>query len=297
MKFSLIIPTINRIEELENLLISIKNNTYKDYEIIIVDQNPKGYLDTIIKKFKGQFKNFIYCNVDFKGAARARNYGVKYATGDIVNFPDDDSEYTYDLLENVKRYFDNKNIDSVFGVTIDKKTKKYSCLKFLNNECKVCRENMFKTTIEATMFIKRKVFNNIGGYDETLGVGTKYGSDEGADLVLRLLYKEYSLYFSPNLIFYHPNKESKKDNSIITRGYTYGMGFGRLTAKHKYIYGYKVLEKRYKISILKCIVKIILGAIKFDDFAVKYNKSILKGRVKGFNESKKEYKEKLKYEG
>ena len=214
----------------------------------------------------------------------------------IINFPDDDSEYTPELLENTKKYFEEKNIDSIFGVTIDRETNEYSCLKFMSNECKVCKDNMFKTTIEATMVIKRNVFNSINGYDETLGVGTKYGADEGADLVLRLLYENYNLYFSPNLVFYHPNKESKKDNSVITRGYTYGMGFGRLAAKHKYIYGYNVLEKRYRISICKCIVKITLGVLRLDKFAIKYNNNILRGRVQGFNESKKEYKRKVKYE-
>ena len=78
MKFSLIIPTLNRRKELEKLLLSIKNSTYKDYEVIIVDQNPRGYLDSIVNKFEKQFQDFIHLNVKFKGAARARNYGVKY---------------------------------------------------------------------------------------------------------------------------------------------------------------------------------------------------------------------------
>ena len=48
------------------------------------------------------------------------------------------------------------------------------------------------------------------GADAGIKGGAEAGADEGADLVLRLLYENYNLYFSPNLVFYHPNKESKQ---------------------------------------------------------------------------------------
>ena len=296
MKFSLIIPTLNRALELESLLLSIKKSSYSNYEIIIVDQSEEGYLENLVNKDSSEFKEFKYFRVKFKGAAKARNFGIKYSTGEVINFPDDDSEYTSDLLEKTHKYFASNKVDAVFGVTIDKSTGEFSCLKFLDKESDVTKDNMFRTTIEATMFVKRSVFNVVGGYDETLGVGTKYGADEGADLVLRLLYDKYNLKFSPELIFYHPNKESAKNSNVIVRGYTYGMGFGRLAAKHKFIYNYNKIYDRYLLSIFKGIIKMIIAILKFDMFNLKYNKNIIKGRIRGYRESKIEYKRVIKNE-
>ncbi|MGL5964736.1 MAG: glycosyltransferase family 2 protein [Fusobacteriaceae bacterium] len=48
MLISLVIPTIGRKKELDELLLSIKEQKYKKIEVIIIDQNPTGYLNDII---------------------------------------------------------------------------------------------------------------------------------------------------------------------------------------------------------------------------------------------------------
>jgi Glycosyltransferases, probably involved in cell wall biogenesis len=97
MKFSLIMATYGRSNEIENFLISLKNQTYKNFELIVIDQNDDDKAYKIIKKFQNDI-NIIYLKVSFKGLSKARNYGLNYASGQIIAFPDDDCEYPNDFI-------------------------------------------------------------------------------------------------------------------------------------------------------------------------------------------------------
>lgn len=90
--------------------------------------------------------------------------------------------------------------------------------------------------IEATMLIKRDVFLK-HLFDESLGVGTFHGAEEAYDLVLRLLANNRTLYYTPHLQVYHPNKvKNYQDPDEIRRVFTYRCGFSKLCLKHK-MYG------------------------------------------------------------
>ena len=108
MKFSLIVCTLGRYEELDQLFESLRKQTYSDFEVILVDQNDKDYLNEIINEYSNEFDiRHIFSE---KGLSRARNIGLKYVSGQIVAFPDDDCWYPIDLLERVNNFFqDNKN--------------------------------------------------------------------------------------------------------------------------------------------------------------------------------------------
>jgi len=56
MKFSLILATLGRDNEIAKFLESLKNQSYKEFELIVVDQNQDGKIDNIIQEYK---KNFL----------------------------------------------------------------------------------------------------------------------------------------------------------------------------------------------------------------------------------------------
>ncbi|WP_323078759.1 glycosyltransferase family A protein, partial [Aeromonas hydrophila] len=113
MKFSLIVATINRVEPLDLLFRSLCIQTYKNFEVILVDQNTKGQLDGLVNKYAEKLD--IKRIFSEKGLSKARNRGLDMADGDIVCFPDDDCWYYPNTLEIVKSKF-SKN-QSVFGFT------------------------------------------------------------------------------------------------------------------------------------------------------------------------------------
>ena len=93
MKFSFILCTINRNDEIIKSINSILNQTYQNFEIIIIDQNEHKN-----EQLENIDKRIIYKHVNFKGLSSARNEALKYATGDYCCIMDDDALYdSYNL--------------------------------------------------------------------------------------------------------------------------------------------------------------------------------------------------------
>lgn len=96
---SVIIPTRNRQELLKRSLQSIYDQTYKNIEIIVVDdQSVDGTPDFLRAESKSRGIRFIR-NEFPNGAGKARNIGIKEALGDIIAFQDDDDEWLPEKLE------------------------------------------------------------------------------------------------------------------------------------------------------------------------------------------------------
>lgn len=89
MKFSIIIPTYNRVNLLAKALESVSMQTYRDYEIIIVNDNPAD--KSIIDKLSAQFEKTTVIHHDCtKGGNAARNSGILNSDGELIAFLDDD---------------------------------------------------------------------------------------------------------------------------------------------------------------------------------------------------------------
>ena len=88
MKVSLIMPTINVTDELELFLKSLKEQTYKDFELIAVDQNNDDRAYKILEKYEDDFE-IKYMKSDRKGLSLNRNRGLLVMDGSIAGFPDE----------------------------------------------------------------------------------------------------------------------------------------------------------------------------------------------------------------
>ncbi len=103
--FSVIIPTYNQGNLLSKCIKSVLNQTYKNYEIIIIDNNSTDNTRSIIKKYK---KKIVYKKIKNYGViAKSRNLGIKIAKGNWISFLDSDDSWTRDKLE--KTYYAIKN--------------------------------------------------------------------------------------------------------------------------------------------------------------------------------------------
>lgn len=286
-KISIIIPTLGRKNELDCLLESIVTQNYSNIEVIVVDQNHDDSLDYIIGKYKNKLEIF-HEKVNFKGAAKARNYGFQRASGEIMNFPDDDAVMAPDILHFVDDFLEyNKDVNAIFGKVQDEK-KSIDILYFKKKDTRVKLCNLYQTTIETSMFIKKETFQEIGMYDEKFGIGTYFGAEEGADLVSRLLYRKTKMMYVAKPFFYHPNK---RDYNLLYRAYNFGFGFGALVYKH-----IKVYKRIYPMSfywilkVLKNVLEMLVAIITLNKQMLKYNYIGLKGKIKGIVEKRKEYK-------
>ena len=248
MNFSLIIATLNTKEKLSRLLGSLANQSYKNFEVLIIDQNPADYLIDIISRWDSEL-NIIHKNVPFKGLSKARNYGIKIAKSNILAFPDDDCYYESNTLKNVFDHFNNnKETEILICQTKENKKSISNYMKHKNHFYKLnsiydlfmSKANSISIFLKSNILSRttREVFDiNMG-----LGSGTIYGSSEETDLLLRLLKKSTNIIVHKNIFVYHSITYPSPSKS-----YFYGLGRYRLIKKNKIGLIYYLLNLVYPI--------------------------------------------------
>lgn len=266
MLFSLIVATLNRTKELEELFHSLTKQEYKHFEVIVIDQNNHNMVEDICINFSTKI-NIQYFKVKFRGLSKARNYGIKFVSGNIVAFPDDDCVYSSDVLSVAHKLLLNNDIDILTGDTSDYTSKK----KYLNT--KKCDtiigfNNVFRSAISYTIFIKYKQKYDIV-FDEKMGVGSQFGSAEETDLIIMLLKLNYKGFYTPRIMVFHPFSRT----SDLVRNYNYALGFGAVHKKHFDLFQIKI---HYIIFAFVSFLKIILFV------KPKLNYNILKAKIIGF---------------
>lgn len=96
--FSVIIPNYNRAGTVEVAIQSVLNQTYKDFEVIVVDDCSTDNSVSEMSKIKSSKLKILQLDKN-SGAARARNYGVAHAKGELISFLDSDDYYEPEFLE------------------------------------------------------------------------------------------------------------------------------------------------------------------------------------------------------
>lgn len=235
--FSLIIATFNRMEHHINLLKSLKEQTFRDFEIVVIDQNAHDNLKNCLTADLKDF-NLVYLHVKKNmGLSAARNYGMKHASGRIIAFPDDDCWYQPRTLELVyERFSQDDSINTVTGLVTDVDGS-FSAGGYMirNKQVRVSNSNAWWTTNSSSIFIKREVLEAIGEFDENIGLGTqRYISGEETDLILRIHKLGYKVNYYPEINVFHKRYRGVYDKTERKRGYGYGLGMGYVLRKNGY---------------------------------------------------------------
>lgn len=270
-RFSLVLSTLGRYQEVELFLKSLIDQDYKNYELIVVDQNDNDKIKKICEKYRDEIEiKYIHCKE--KGLSLGRNIGLKYVSGEIVAFPDDDCEYSFNLLSQINKRFNENVVDIITFKSIDKLSRNDSNSKWKKENQKITVKNFSNTAISYTIFIKYKNIIDIK-FDEKLGVGATFGSSEESDLLLSLISKGYQGVYFSDLYAFHPIK--LEESSRICN---YALGTGALMKKH--LYKFKI--KAFSVILLKPCIGISYSLLTFNFKGVKKYKDILIGRTKGF---------------
>ena len=270
-KFSLVMSTINRTQQLVRFLEHLDRQTYREFELIIVDQNDDDRLRPIISDYKHSFC-IIHTHSE-KGASHGRNRGMEKISGELVAFPDDDCWYAENLLERVCELFAvQTEVDIITGRTIDSGGRS-SLGKFDMRAGNITQRNVFKRGNTNTVFIRRAVAERIS-FDESLGVGagTKWGSGEDPDYLLQALAAGFKLYYYPDLTVYHEEPVIEYNEAAINRGYSYALGMGRVFKKHRYPLDFVFVKQFYQEGGM------IVALDRKEMQRVKYHRAVFKGR-------------------
>ncbi len=232
---SLVLATVGRTHELDRLLASISSQTFKNIELIIVDQNED---DRVEKAIGRRQPGLRYVHVHSAiGLSRARNTGIALASGCIVGFPDDDCWYPSDLLFQVKAWFDRQPAyDFLCCTALDESGREVASRWPVRSQV-VDRGSVLRACASASLFIRMAALECVGGFDERMGLGatTPFQSGEDSDLALRCLASGSKGWFEKKLHVHHPAVVAGA--AANSRAFGYGMGFGCLLRMHGYSAG------------------------------------------------------------
>jgi glycosyltransferase involved in cell wall biosynthesis len=259
MKISLVLATLGRDVEVADFLKTLLFQTYKDFELIIIDQNKDGKIDTIVETFMSCL-DLKYVKVDFTGNARARDYGIGLARGKIIAFPDDDCTYDKDVLEKVVAEFArNKNLSILVAGSYDFSSSRFSIGVNSRKAQYFSRFNMMG--VEFTQFFNLNKIDRKQFYlDHDFGIGSKYSGGEGFELLYRLLRAGSSAFYTPEIKIYHPDKDHYKLGTGRMLMYSTGVGayIRKFANQHDVFILYYIVRKMFIVPVLKMILALIL---------------------------------------
>jgi len=186
---SIIIPTYNRGGLIINTINSVLNQTYLNWELIIVDDGSTDNTKEIIASVNDSRIKYIYR--ENKGPSAARNTGIKNANGEYIAFLDSDDEWLPEKIERQIKFLDkNPNIGIIGGwstsVFENNKKLSQSCIEIKNNKTYIKALLLFpfykinELPWTSSIIVKKECFDKVGYFDE------KMISKEDWDMWLRI---------------------------------------------------------------------------------------------------------------
>lgn len=177
--FSIITVTRNSEKFIERNIRSLKNQSFKNFEHIIIDGGSKDRTSQIIKKYRENVDYFI--SKKDKNMWQAINKGIGVAKGEVIGILNSDDIFYKDGLKIAKKYFVNQRLDCLFASV--QKTKVHHGFDLSKIYYKF---NIFPSH-SVGFFLKKKIYDKIGMYDDNL----KYCADY--DLIYRLSKKNFKI--------------------------------------------------------------------------------------------------------
>jgi glycosyltransferase involved in cell wall biosynthesis len=274
---SLIVATRWRTVEIRRLLDSLLAQTYKVFEVIVVDQNEDDRLTPLLQDYCPRLA-IKHVRSQTRGRAAGCNVGLRISSGDIVGFPDDDCWYAPNLLRRIVDVFEeHPEWGGVSGCEASTE-EVVSNHRFDQVAGEVSQQNIWRRHISFSVFFRTADLAGLF-YDERLGTGagTIWGSGEETDFLLRFIKRGARVQYEPSLMVYHPDwGQGPYTMEAIAKARRYGMGMGRILQAH-----------RFSMALtLKCLYRPFLGgAYTFLTGRPKkalYHWSIFVGRTAGW---------------
>src|SRR3989344_133922 len=175
-KVSVIITAHNYGRFLDKCLDSLTKQTYKDFEIVLVDDGSTDNTQDVIQSYKSKFPNNLkVIRVDNVGLSAACNKGISMSQGDFIIRLDADDYFDDNLLLVEERFlYENKDVDLVYSdyYTIDEDGKilEHNRLMKVNEEVDLLQ----RSPLAAGAMYKRICYDEIGGYNDNLKIGEDY---------------------------------------------------------------------------------------------------------------------------
>ena len=229
---SLVLATVGRSQELVRFFESLAVQDCSGVAVIVVDQNEDDRLAGPLALARERGIVVRHLRHTPPNLAAARNAGVQAARGQWLGFPDDDCWYGDSLLDVLKTRMTAP--DQPEGVIIRwvEQGEPPVSLPTLSWERSAAFRDVPVASI--TLFIRRGIFDRIGGFDHRLGVGQWFGAGEETDLIMRALRENALVAYEPEGCVHHAFVPGQVGATAAARmaARSRARGTGALYAKH-----------------------------------------------------------------
>lgn len=257
MKYSVIVPVYNRIDEVEDLLKSLTKQTANNFEVILVEDGSTEPCEAVAEKYKPalDLKYFYKSN---EGRSIARNYGIERATGDYFIFFDSDCVIPPTYFEVLDKALTDHYTDCFGGpdaandsFTPTQKAINYSMTSFLTTGGirggKLSMEKFVPRSFN--MGYSREVWERVGGFREMFS--------EDIDMSTRIRQAGFSTSLIREASVWHKRRVDFR--KFFRQVHVFGMS--RITLKLLYPGSMKLVHWLPAVFVIGCIALIVLGCM------------------------------------
>ncbi len=241
---SVVIPTRNRQQLLEKAIQSVASQSVLPGELIIVDDGsdpPAG--ESIFSGVPGGVQRILLRNPIATGAPRARNLGVRQATGEWIAFLDDDDAFFPHKIEAVKQVIlENQDADVIYHPAeinmVQEKARYRSGTTDLNKGSGALRQLLIRNVAGGASMavVKRSAFLKAGGFDE------KMPALQDWELWINMAKQNMRFVFFPDPLTHYCHNTSQQSITMVYE--TMEQAFARL--EEKYVADYEALSRHEK---------------------------------------------------
>lgn len=268
MKYSVIVPVYNRPDEVDELLSSLTTQTYKDFEVIIVEDGSTHKCDNVCDRYNGII-DIHYFFKENSGPGQSRNYGAGRAKGEYLIILDSDVVLPPDYFKAVNEELQNGYADAFGGpdrahssFTDTQKAISYSMTSFfttggIRGGKKKKLDKFYPRSFN--MGIKRDVYLSLGGFSKM-----RFGED--IDFSIRIFKAGYKCRLFPEAWVWH---KRRTDFRKFFRQ-VYNSGIARINLYKKYPDSLKLvhlLPTLFTIGVIALVLVSAAGRIlmEYDD--------------------------------
>jgi glycosyltransferase involved in cell wall biosynthesis len=198
---SLVMATLGRVKEVERFVACLQAQTNRNFELIVVDQNPDDRLVPILKEAVKKGISTRHIRQSLPNQCLARNTGLANASMHIVAFPDDDCWYEADTLEVVLSRMSAVDAPAVLVI-------RWYEQDHIGRPAHVLDYSQWRmfSGVDASMitqFYRKDLFETVDSFDLALGLHSWFGGAEETDLMLRILQSGAKVVYTPAALVHH----------------------------------------------------------------------------------------------
>ncbi len=212
---SVVIPTYNRAHRIKRSALSVLNQTYKNIELIIVDDGSTDNTEDVVKTIDDE--RVVYIKQTNQGACAARNNGIDHAKGEFIAFQDSDDVWCPEYLERCWQIIATKGamfVTSSYYVVFEDGTKPLLFNEKNNPSGDISKKELYEDVVgpTPTVIVKKNVLYAAGLFDTRLPARQDYDMWIRVSKIVPLFYN-----YVPSVYMYRDGEES------ISRSYKRNM--------------------------------------------------------------------------